>query len=150
MRLSWLEASDTDRPCAAADLETAGVFYRHLSTDPLRYEPAIEELKSSRGYIARDEVRLSPETPNLDAVLGKFVAEHLHTDDEVRFVLSGEGIFDIRSVEDRWMRVVVEPGDFLVVPKNRHHRFLLTDKKAIHCVRLFQDQSGWVPVYRAA
>ena len=111
-------------------------------------ELSLSELRERRGYVARDEVMLSPETPNLDGLLGKFLAEHLHTDDEVRFVLSGEGIFDIRSVADRWMRVVVEPGDLLVVPAHRHHRFLLTDRKAIRCVRLFQDQAGWTPVYR--
>ncbi len=150
MRLSWFEGSGPDaRPCTVADLETAGVFYRHLSTDPARYEPALAELGERCGYIARDEVMLSPETPNLDGLLGKFRAEHLHTEDEVRFVLAGEGIFDIRSVDDRWMRVVVEAGDLLVVPKDRHHRFLLTEQQAIRCVRLFQDPAGWTPVYRS-
>jgi 1,2-dihydroxy-3-keto-5-methylthiopentene dioxygenase len=46
------------------------------------------------------------------------------------------------------MRVTVEPGDLLVVPKDRHHRFFLTDSKQIRCVRLFQDSAGWVPHYR--
>jgi 1,2-dihydroxy-3-keto-5-methylthiopentene dioxygenase len=63
-------------------------------------------------------------------------------------VLEGEGVFDIRSRDDRWMRVTVEEGDLIIVPKNRHHRFFLTDRKTIRCVRLFQDQSGWVPQYR--
>ena len=76
--------------------------------------------------------------------------EHLHTDDEVRFVLAGEGIFDIRSADDRWMRVEVEAGDLLVVPANLHHRFFLTDREEIRCVRLFKDSAGWVPVYRQA
>jgi len=43
---------------------------------------------------------------------------------------------------------VVEPGDLLVVPANRHHRFLLTDMRSIRCVRLFQDPAGWVAHYR--
>jgi 1,2-dihydroxy-3-keto-5-methylthiopentene dioxygenase len=46
------------------------------------------------------------------------------------------------------MRVVVEPGDLIVVPARRHHRFMLTEKKSIRCVRLFKDQSGWTPHYR--
>jgi len=94
-------------------------------------------------------VQLHPATENLEAVCAKFADEHLHTDDEVRYVLEGEGIFDIRSVDDAWMRVVVEPGDLLVVPADRWHRFLLTDKKLIRCVRLFKDRGGWVPHYRA-
>ena len=43
----------------------------------------------------------------------------------------------------------VEQGDLLVVPANLHHRFFLTDRKQIRCVRLFKDASGWVPHYRA-
>jgi 1,2-dihydroxy-3-keto-5-methylthiopentene dioxygenase len=76
------------------------------------------------------------------------VEEHLHTDDEVRFLLSGSGVFEIRSLDDRWMKVIVEPSDFILVPANRFHRFYLTDEKKIQCVRLFKDQSGWTPIYR--
>ena len=46
-------------------------------------------------------------------------------------------------------RVEVEPGDLLLVPANRYHRFLLTDARHIRCVRLYKDESGWVPVYRS-
>lgn len=71
-----------------------------------------------------------------------------HDDDEVRFILDGEGIFDIRTRDERWMRVVVERGDLIVVPKDRHHRFMLTNTKSIKAVRLFKDESGWVPHHR--
>ena len=151
MRMAYLnEEEQARRPLDAAELGAVGVVYRHLGTDPGAYEPALAALCAERGYVARDEVKLAKDTPNLDALLGKFIGEHLHTDDEVRFVLQGEGIFDIRSTDDRWMRVVVEAGDLLVVPKNLYHRFLLTDAQQIRCVRLFQDQSGWVPHYRPA
>ena len=65
-------------------------------------------------------------------------------------MLDGEGVFDIRSSDDRWLRVKVERGDLIVVPAKRYHRFELTDAKSIRCVRLFKDQSGWVPHYREA
>lgn|GEM_PF-6364108 len=82
-------------------------------------------------------------------ICAKFLDEHYHDDDEVRFVLEGDGVFDIRFGDDRWMRVVVEVGDLIVVPARRHRRFLLTDQKDIRCVRLFKDASGWVPHSRA-
>jgi 1,2-dihydroxy-3-keto-5-methylthiopentene dioxygenase len=98
--------------------------------------------------VEQDQVALAPSTPNLEAICAKFVDEHFHDDDEVRFVLEGEGIFDIRSHDDRWMRVLVQRGDLIIVPKDRHHRFMLTGSKNIRCVRLFKDSSGWVPHYR--
>ena len=129
-------------------LEAHGVVYKKLPLDKAGYQPHLDELTKRRGYITQDEVKLAPDTPNLEVVLKKFDPEHHHDDDEVRFLLSGEGIFDIRSNDDRWMRVVVEPGDLLVVPKGKHHRFELTEKRAIHCVRLFKDSAGWAAIYR--
>jgi 1,2-dihydroxy-3-keto-5-methylthiopentene dioxygenase len=127
-----------------------GVYYERIDTDPARYRAPIDRVKTERGYVEEDVIELRPDTPNLDAICAKFLDEHFHDDDEVRFVLEGEGIFDIRSNDDQWMRVQVERGDLIVVPKDRHHRFLLTDRKHIRCVRLFKDTSGWVPHYREA
>jgi 1,2-dihydroxy-3-keto-5-methylthiopentene dioxygenase len=146
MRLQWLEeggAATTD------DLARIGVLHERLAVDPQAYQPPLDALAKSRGYVEQDIVELSPGTPELATICAKFDREHLHTDDEVRYVLEGEGIFDVRSDDDRWIRITVESGDLLVVPANLHHRFLLTEKKHIRCVRLFKDKSGWVPHYRA-
>jgi len=150
MKLQWLEPNDTQEPISTADLEAVGVLAERLELEADAFQPGLDKLKAQRGYVEQDIIELQPETPNLDALCAKFVDEHLHTDDEVRYVLEGEGIFDLRSHDDRWMRVTVEPGDLLVVPANLHHRFLLTSRKQIRCVRLFKDSSGWVPHYRHA
>lgn len=149
MKAHWLRDDDTlGERITAAELTEEGVTYEALATAPSRYQPPLDALKADKGYVEQDVIALRPDTPNLEAICDKFVDEHRHTEDEVRFVLEGEGIFDIRSRDDRWMRVKVEPGDLIVVPENRHHRFMLTDDKTIRCVRLFKDRSGWVPHYR--
>ena len=145
MKATWL---DTDAPIDAAELDSQGVHAQKLPTDEAGYQPTIDELMKTQGYVTQDLVALSPTTEGLDALCDKFKDEHLHTEDEVRFVLEGEGIFDIRSKDDRWMHVVVEPGDLIIVPEGRHHRFFLTATKTIRCVRLFKDTSGWTPHYR--
>lgn len=146
MQLAWID--DQPGQPSLADLADVGVHYERLDVGGDAYQPSLDALKRERGYVEQDVVALSPETPELDALCAKFADEHLHTDDEVRFVLEGEGIFDLRSKDDTWMRVTVEAGDLIVVPANLHHRFFLTDKRAIRCVRLFKDASGWVPHYR--
>ena len=145
MRACWL---DDGAEIDAGTLEGEGVLYRSLSLEPSGYQPALDELRDRRGYGTQDEVALHPDTEGLEAICDKFKAEHLHTEDEVRFVLEGEGVFDIRSTDDRWMRVTVEPGDLIVVPRDRYHRFSLTARRHIRCARLFKDPSGWTPVYR--
>ena len=147
MNAYWL---DDNSPLSTSDLETNDVFYQAVPTNPSDYQPVLDELSKQHGYHTQDIVELSPDMENLDAICAKFDPEHLHTEDEVRFVLEGAGIFDIRSNDDRMFRVLVEKGDLIVVPKNRHHRFELTNIRHIRCVRLFQDQSGWVPQYRDA
>src|SRR5690242_6694728 len=140
MRAEWLEGGGGT--IDAKVLEANGVIYRQLPLANGAYQPALDELRTRRGYVTQDEIGLTPETPNLAAICAKFADEHHHDDDEVRFVLEGEGIFDIRSNDDRWMRIVVEPGDLLVVPKGKHHRFLLTESNRIRCARLFKDSAG--------
>lgn len=147
MHAIWLE-DERQAPIEAGTLLAEGILYEALPTDPAGYQPTLDELRERRGYIEQDEVALRPDMPNLDAICAKFAPEHLHDDDEVRFVLDGAGIFDIRSTDNRWMRVTVTEGDLIVVPAKRYHRFFLTDSKHIQCVRLFKDTAGWVAHYR--
>jgi len=151
MRAFWLGVSASGELTEGESIDSGrlareGVYNARIPTDG--HEAALAEVMTMRGYGTQDEVRLGAGTEGLDAILARFDKEHLHSDDEVRYVLEGEGIFDIRSRDDRWMRVLVGPGDLIVVPKDRHHRFMLTDTRAIRCARLFQDQAGWVPHYR--
>jgi 1,2-dihydroxy-3-keto-5-methylthiopentene dioxygenase len=109
----------------------------------------IDTIKREHGYVDEDFVELGPATPNLDAICAKFDREHYHTEDEVRFVVEGEGIFDVREEgDDRWIRIEVAQGDMIVIPANRYHRFSLTDRKQIRCMRLFANHDGWAPLYR--
>lgn len=146
MRLTWLETKD-EREATTADLAAVGVLARSLPEDGFQAE--LDALRAERGYVTQDVIELRPDTPNLEGILGKFKDEHLHRDDEVRFVVEGEGVFDIRGADERWIRVEVERGDLIVVPAMLYHRFFLTELRRIRCVRLFKDAAGWVPEYRA-
>lgn len=134
------------RSIAADELRRIGVHHWRL---PLgASEAEIARIKRDRGYVEQDEVSLSKETPNLDAICAKFDKEHYHTLDEVRFVVEGEGIFDVRDGGDQWVRIEVDAGDLIIIPANKYHRFYLTPMKAIRCVRLFLNNDGWAPLYR--
>lgn len=112
------------------------------------FEEEIERLKERGGYQTADVIALSPDTPNLDALLAKFDKEHDHSEDEVRFVVDGRGIFTIHAPDDTVFDVEVHPGDLLVVPEGTWHWFDLCEDKTIKCIRIFTSKEGWVANYR--
>jgi 1,2-dihydroxy-3-keto-5-methylthiopentene dioxygenase len=114
------------------------------------YAEDIKRLKNERGYVTEDVIALDPATPNLDTLLAKFSDEHHHTDDEVRFTVAGEGVFEINVTANERVKFTAQPGDLIVVPAWRRHLFYLTSKKSIRCIRLFKDKSGWEAQYPLA
>jgi len=125
-----------------------GILSWSVPADESSRAALIENVKREHGYVAEDFVELKSDMPNLDEICAKFDKEHFHTEDEVRYVVAGEGIFDVRDGEDQWVRIEVTPGDMIVIPARMYHRFYLTAQKQIRCMRLFANHDGWAPLYR--
>ena len=113
-----------------------------------KYKPEIDALIARKGYVTADMVSLSPETPKLPDILATFKREHYHTDDEVRFVAAGRGIFYIRGKDQKVFECEVHPGDLIVVPKDTWHYFDLCEDSQIACVRVFKTKDGWVANFK--
>ncbi|PFK46847.1 acireductone dioxygenase [Bacillus cereus] len=109
----------------------------------------IADVSNRRGYKAHDVISLSSSTPNLDELLINFKQEHHHTDDEVRFIVSGHGIFAIQGKDGQFFDVELEPGDLISVPENARHYFTLQDDRQVVAIRIFVTTEGWVPIYPA-
>lgn len=109
------------------------------------FEAEIQALAARRGYRKWDVVALSEETPNLQELLRKFAQVHTHSEDEVRAVVAGHGIFVIKGSEDiGYFDVELEAGDVISVPEGTPHFFTLMDDRQVVAVRLFIDPAGWV------
>lgn len=111
------------------------------------FSPQIEDLKSRGGYTTADVVNLTEATPGLDGMLDKFNKEHWHDEDEVRFTISGRGLFHVHPKGSPVVSIEVVEGDLLRIPKGTLHWFDLCGEKRIRAIRLFQDISGWTPYY---
>jgi 1,2-dihydroxy-3-keto-5-methylthiopentene dioxygenase len=110
------------------------------------YADEIDEMKRRGGYVTADVIDVNPGTPNLEAMLARFDKEHTHDEDEVRFILSGRGIFFL-NIQRRVASVEVGPGDMLRVPRGTAHWFTLCEDRRIRAIRWFQDTAGWTPHY---
>jgi 1,2-dihydroxy-3-keto-5-methylthiopentene dioxygenase len=112
------------------------------------YSPELEILRKDHGYIQIDVIALTAQIPGLEEKLDVFRQEHLHTEDEVRFIFDGRGIFYIHPDRESVFEIEVHSGDFISVPAYTWHWFDLCEERRIKAIRLFQKEDGWVPVYR--
>ncbi|MVP00418.1 1,2-dihydroxy-3-keto-5-methylthiopentene dioxygenase [Paenibacillus lutrae] len=109
------------------------------------FDSEIRDLAQRRGYQTWDIIALSDATPNLDELLKKFEQVHTHTEDEVRAITAGKGIFIIKGTDDvGYFNVELEAGDVISVPEHKPHFFTLMENRQIVAVRLFIETEGWI------
>ena len=112
------------------------------------YAHQLKPYMAANGYEVADVINVTPNTPNLAALRTKFLSEHTHTEDEVRFFVDGEGHFWFNLGGDNDVfSVTCQAGDLLSVPKNTSHWFDLGSKNFVKAIRIFIDMAGWVPHY---
>ncbi|HUO09909.1 MAG TPA: cupin domain-containing protein [Phycisphaerae bacterium] len=152
-----LHLSDPDQ--IAAYLAPSGIFYERwdsaadLPDSPTNeqilqgYDTQIRALMQKGGYATADVINVTPDLPNLQSMLDRFNKEHTHTDDEVRFIVKGRGIFHIHPAAGPVFAIEMHPGDLINVPAGTQHWFDLCADRTIRAIRLFKDNSGWTPYY---
>lgn len=106
----------------------------------------INQLMLDEGYTTADVVSVSPEHPERQALRQKFLAEHTHSENEVRFFVRGGGVFFLH-VKGFVYRVICTRGDLISVPANTPHWFDMGQVPDFTAIRLFTDPQGWVAHY---
>lgn len=107
------------------------------------YRDDIERLKKEQGYMAVDVISLASDHPQKDALRQKFLSEHTHSEDEVRFFVAGQGQFTLH-IGERIYDVLCEKGDLIGVPDGTRHWFDMGPNPNFIAIRLFTNPEGWV------
>ncbi|HRQ61181.1 MAG TPA: cupin domain-containing protein [Alphaproteobacteria bacterium] len=108
------------------------------------YEADIERIKKEGGYQTVDILRCNDATPDKPTIRAKFLNEHTHSEDEVRFFVEGAGIFYLREGGQVYM-TLCERGDLISVPAGITHWFDMGPEPNIAAIRFFDNKEGWVP-----
>ncbi|CUM64940.1 uncharacterized protein PRCAT00002558001 [Priceomyces carsonii] len=145
----FTEAHNSGKDVSLAQLEAIGVIYKKIESTK-----ELDKLAEERNYKNRDVVNLNLDSfgGDLEAYNNKmkqFYKEHLHEDEEIRYIVDGEGYFDVRDKDDKWIRAKLSPHDLLILPAGIYHRFTLSsDLKYVKAVRLFKDEPKWEAINR--
>lgn len=107
------------------------------------YRESIDKLSQQYQFKSVDVVALHPDHPQKAEMRQKFLAEHIHTDFEIRFFVDGSGLFYLH-VGDKVYFVLCEKGDLISVPANTTHWFDMGENPKFKCIRFFTTEDGWV------
>ncbi|MGB4058029.1 MAG: cupin [Alphaproteobacteria bacterium] len=108
------------------------------------YGADIDRIKMEGGYQTVDILRVNAATPDKPAIRAKFLNEHTHDEDEVRFFVEGAGVFYLRTGGRVYM-TLCERGDLISVPAGVTHWFDMGLEPDITAIRFFNNKEGWVP-----
>jgi enolase-phosphatase E1 len=122
------------------------------------YAPHLQPFMAKYGYQTADVINVHPDTKGIAELRAKFIKEHTHSEDEVRFFVEGRGYFwfrfpltpngqDDTSSETTVACVVCEAGDFIAVPAGYPHWFEMDAVPHVKVIRIFSDTQGWTPHY---
>lgn len=144
----------SDAAVIAERLQAIGVGFERWTVRPIAddasnesilaaYKPEIDKLVAENGFRAVDVVSINPDHPEREAMRAKFLSEHSHKEDEVRFFVRGSGLFTLH-IEDRVYEILCQTQDLIRVPDGTKHWFDMGPAPRFTAIRFFTEADGWV------
>ena len=129
--LRWPVKADSDRATADDIL--------------IHYKDEIDQLNRQFNFNQVDVVSLN-QTGVAPEIRHKFLKEHTHDDNEIRYFVAGSGLFYLHAKEKVYA-IGCEAGDLINVPKGMKHWFDTGEPAHFTCIRFFEKKEGWVAEY---
>jgi len=107
------------------------------------YGAEVARVQAGGTYPTVDAIRMTPDHPDREALRQKFLAEHTHSEDEVRFFVEGCGLFCLH-IDEAVLQVLCEAGDWIAVPAGTKHWFDMGPEPGFCALRFFHNSEGWV------
>jgi 1,2-dihydroxy-3-keto-5-methylthiopentene dioxygenase len=143
----------TDLDTIAAELAPHGISLTRLPVRDLpagadvlaAYADDIDRIKALGGFELVDAVAIAPSVDPATAAgaRARFLDEHEHDEDEVRFFVAGRGCFYLH-LGRKVYAVVCEAGDLMSVPAGTRHWYDMGAVPDFCAIRFFQEEDGWV------
>jgi 1,2-dihydroxy-3-keto-5-methylthiopentene dioxygenase len=156
--------NDNDAQAALLDTEDALAITQALNAIGVRFErwptrevasaddvlstyaDEIAALTAEGGYRSIDAMSVTPDHPDRATIRTKFLSEHTHAEDEIRFFVDGEGLFTLHE-GGRVFNMLCTRGDLISVPAGMRHWFDMGAAPHFTVIRLFLNPDGWIATF---
>lgn len=153
---------EPNKPATVEALRKIGISFWKVPPDDYTYpiksvpwnpkdatDPKLKKIRDDRGYSYADILTITPEhLSGFEEKVKSFFEEHIHDAEEIRYIINGSGYFDVRDLDDKWIRIHIKKGDLMTLPEGIYHRFTCDEENYIHAMRLFIGQPVWTPFNR--
>ena len=148
----------TDAAIVADELSQRGIRFQQWPTPEgldaassqeeilAAYSAEIAQVQADGGYQTVDAISLGPDHPQRSELRQKFLSEHTHAEDEVRFFVEGQGLFFLHVGQEVLM-TLCERGDLIGVPAGTRHWFDMGANPSFCALRFFNNSEGWVATF---
>ena len=106
----------------------------------------VERVLSEAGHASVDALRVTPSHPDKDSLRRRFLSEHTHTEDEVRFFVEGSGLFCLH-IGRQVLAVLCERDDLIQIPAGTRHWFDMGDQPQFCVLRFHGKNPGWLATF---
>jgi 1,2-dihydroxy-3-keto-5-methylthiopentene dioxygenase len=134
--------------CSEEELRAEGIRCERFDLGQLAL--VVQQVHAEHGWSEVDDVRRSANRPQDEAEVVREADEHCHLEDEVRLLVEGQGLYDIRDREEQWIRIWVRPGDWIAIPARRYHRFLAGQEMDLRYVQPYGHRAALLNLYRVS
>jgi 1,2-dihydroxy-3-keto-5-methylthiopentene dioxygenase len=152
-----------DRELIAAELAAVGVTYRAFtpvagvaasatSDDVIAaHQALVDSLIAEHGYTLIDVAQIHPVDSDewratAAGARAKFLNEHTHDEEEIRYFSFGSGVFYLH-MNGRVLAMLCTAGDLISVPEMTTHWFDMGTTPDFTAIRFFRTDDGWVGTF---
>jgi len=148
----------SDASQIAAELNAVGILFKRwtacyaidnsMSNEDIleAYKEDIDKFVAEGGYQTIDVISMHANHPDKKALRNKFLSEHTHSEDEIRFFVRGQGLFTLH-IADKVYAVLCCQNDLISVPAGTPHWFDMSESPEFTAIRFFDNPTGWIANY---
>ena len=122
---------------------TGALYYKLDLEDQVALSKRIAIMKLERNFTREDTLTLDAQsTIDFEDKMAELFEETETDEDQARMVLEGAAYYDVEEEEGKWIRVLCEFGDLILIPAGTCYRMTTTPKNFVRIRRFFKSDEN--------